>query len=120
MHFFIQRKSSRNSITATSCQSKYYTHHPNNCTNFIHHPKYQNIIYIISYNLINTKSISSQIKKIKAILIILKSCCALLYIFSSLTIPTANAFKLGLAMRLFLLMRIDAHQMRINAHKPHQ
>ena len=29
-------------------------------------------------------------------------------------------FKVGLAMRLFLLMRIDAHQMRINAHKPHQ
>jgi len=28
--------------------------------------------------------------------------------------------KIGLAMRLFLLMRIDAHQMRINAHKPHQ
>ena len=31
-----------------------------------------------------------------------------------------NYFRLGLAMRLFLLMRIDAHQMRINAHKPHQ
>ena len=29
-------------------------------------------------------------------------------------------YLLGLAMRLFLLMRIDAHQMRINAHKPHQ
>ena len=29
-------------------------------------------------------------------------------------------FQLGLAMRLFLLMPIDAHQMRINAHKPHQ
>ena len=27
---------------------------------------------------------------------------------------------LGLAMRLYLLMRIDAHQMRINAHEPHQ
>ena len=28
-------------------------------------------------------------------------------------------FKLGLAMRRFLLMRIDAHQMRIDAHIPH-
>ena len=27
---------------------------------------------------------------------------------------------LGLAMPQFLLMRIDAHQMRINAHIPHQ
>ena len=27
---------------------------------------------------------------------------------------------LGLAMRLYLLMRIDAHQMRSNAHGPHQ
>ena len=26
---------------------------------------------------------------------------------------------LGLAMRRFLLMRIDAHQMRIDAHEPH-
>ena len=27
---------------------------------------------------------------------------------------------LGLAMRVYLLMRINAHQMRINAHGPHQ
>ena len=31
----------------------------------------------------------------------------------------AKPLKLGLAMRLFLLMRIDAHQMRIDAHEPH-
>ena len=30
-----------------------------------------------------------------------------------------TAFQLGLAMRRFLLMRIDAHQMRIDAHEPH-
>ena len=30
-----------------------------------------------------------------------------------------NRLKLGLAMRRFLLMRIDAHQMRIDAHIPH-
>ena len=28
--------------------------------------------------------------------------------------------QLGMALRLFLLMRIDAHQMCINSHKPHQ
>ena len=26
----------KNSITATSCQSKYYLHHPNNCTNYMY------------------------------------------------------------------------------------
>ena len=31
----------------------------------------------------------------------------------------AKLFRLGLAMRLFLLMRIDAHQMRIDGHEPH-
>ena len=36
------------------------------------------------------------------------------------THSTRLLLALGLAMRLFLLMRIDAHQMRINAHKPHQ
>ena len=29
-----------------------------------------------------------------------------------------QGYKLGLAMRRFLLMRIDAHQMRIDAHEP--
>ena len=41
--------------------------------------------------------------------------------FLSDTLPLhKGSVKLGLAMQLYLLMRIDAHQMRINAHKLHK
>ena len=34
-------------------------------------------------------------------------------------VRASNGRGLGLAMRRFLLMRIDVHQMRIDAHEPY-